>query len=117
MSRNKADQARMDAIGRMQCLCCELFGIHPDEQPFPTERNHIVDGGYRKHSGGDQATLSECAWHHRALCLNGWTSSQMLAKFGPSRKYQGGKGKFVERFGTDRERLAIIDARFKTSPR
>lgn len=114
MSRNKADTARMDAIGKMQCLCCELQGLSEDEQPFPTERNHLVDYGYRKHSGGDQATLPECRWHHRAMCLDGWTGSQMLAKFGPSRKYQGGKGEFVRHFGTDRERLAIIDSRLAT---
>lgn len=103
------DLARLEAIGNMPCLCCEMIGV---PQPFPTERNHIVDGGYREHSGGDQATLPECIWHHRAMCLNGWTSSQMLAKYGPSRKWQGAKGAFVERFGTDRERLGIVNSRF-----
>lgn len=114
MARNKADQARMDAIHAMPCQCCEILGL-AHEQPFKTDAHHLVDKGTREHSGGDQASLPICAWHHQGYCLDGWTSSMMLAKYGPSMKYQGGKGKFVERFGTDRERLAIIDARLKPS--
>lgn len=70
----------------MRCICCEhdLTG-----QPFPTEIDHLVDKGTRKHSGGHDATIPLCAWHHRGLCLDGVSSEQMTGRYGPSFALRG----------------------------
>lgn len=83
MSRKptKAQQKRLDALHQMPCMACVKEGV---EQPFPTEAHHIVDKGYRKHSGGHDATLPLCAWHHRGLQKDGWLKIEMEARYGVS---------------------------------
>jgi hypothetical protein len=106
----KAEQARLDAIHAMPCICCHLMGI---EQPSKTEAHHIVDKGYRKHSGGHAATLPLCAWHHRGDVLGCGryadppTIANVERAIGPS--LQGNKKLFVKKFLTERELLAIVD--------
>lgn len=99
---SKADQARLDAIHDMPCVCCLSMKV---EQPNPTEANHIVDKGYRRLSGGHQATNALCGWHHRAVTTMGYSQHEMLVIWGPSMKYQEGKGEFERCFGTQRELL------------
>lgn len=102
------DRERLDAIHRMACICCvknlNMLII------YPTEAHHIVDKGYREHSGGHQATLPLCRWHHRAEPFMDITKKQMLETYGPSLEYQGKKGGFVERYGTQRGLLAEVNA-------
>jgi len=88
-------------VHALPCICCKIQGI---EQPFRTEAHHIVDKGYRKHSGGDESRLPLEAWHHRGLCLDGKTTSEMLFKYGPSLALH--KKRFIETYGTERELLA-----------
>lgn len=114
MSRSKADQARLDAIHALPCLACVREGV---SQPSRTEAHHLVDKGYREHSGGDQATLPLCGWHHRAdvfgcqaLC-DPPTISNALMIYGPS--LGAHKKRFIETYGTERELLAKIDALFE----
>jgi hypothetical protein len=83
------------------------------DQPFPTEGHHIVDKSYRKHSGGHQATLPLDSWHHRGLCIEGVNAAEMECAFGPSLALN--KRKFQEVIGTERELLAIVDARIKAA--
>ncbi len=112
--RSKADQERLEAIGNMPCICCSIIGV---AQPSPTERHHLVDGGYREHSGGHQATLPLCGFHHRASCKFlsiTKTELEMYRIYGPSLKYQGppgmdNKGAFVKKWGTERELLERVN--------
>lgn len=102
---NKADQDHLDAIHALPCVCCLKMKVR---QPSPTEAHHLVDNGYRRLSGGHQATASICGWHHRAEPLIWGTAvsrKYMLTMYGPSMKYQGRKGAFEEEFGTQRDLL------------
>ena len=100
----KAEQARLDAIQDMPCCACVIEGI---DQPNATEANHLVDKGYRKHSGGHMATIPLCGWHHRAEPLMELTRREMIVIYGPSMKTS--KRDFVAMYGTERELLAITD--------
>lgn len=57
---SKADLKRYDKLVRHGCVCCKALGFYS-----VPEIHHIVDKGYRKHSGGNQATLPLCPTHHR----------------------------------------------------
>lgn len=92
-------------VHALPCICCGLEGI---KQPSRTEAHHIVDKGYRKHSGGDESRLPLCAWHHRGICLDGRTSSGMVFDYGPSLRLH--KRTFVSTYGTERELLARLEA-------
>lgn len=100
----KAQQVRLDRIHRLPCMCCVVEGV---AQPFPTRAHHLVDKGYRKHSGGHDATLPLCDWHHQGFQREGWIKAEMTAKYGPSMALS--KRRFVDRYGSERELLAMID--------
>lgn len=104
----KAEQDRLDAIHAMPCIACEMEDA---KQPLRTEAHHIVDRGYRKHSGGHMATLPLCGWHHRGELLYPLSSSEMLFEHGPS--LQGHKGAFVATYGHERELLEKVDERIR----
>lgn len=107
MARSKSDQERLDVIHNMPCICCHIEGVR---QPSPTEAHHLVDKGYRKHSGGHRATLPLCAWHHRAEDpIRLWGKERMSIFYGPSLKYQGKRGGFADHYGTERELLAKVN--------
>lgn len=89
----------------MPCLCCVSEGV---SQPFPTEVDHLVDNGYRKHSGGHDATIPLCLWHHRGMCLDGWSAEQMKAHYGPSFYLQGRLA--ATWYGNKRHLLARVNA-------
>jgi hypothetical protein len=103
----KAQSERMNTLSGMRCICCEAENV---SQPFPTEIDHLVDYGYRKHSGGHDATIPLCAWHHRGI-TQGRTADSMKAAYGPSFELQ--KRLAVLWYGTKRELLAIVDARLR----
>jgi len=91
-------------VHALPCICCQIEGVG---QPFRTEAHHIVDKGYRKHSGGDESRLPLCIWHHREICLDKKTSSEMLFEYGPSLALH--KKRFIETYGTERELLARLE--------
>jgi hypothetical protein len=95
---NKADAVRLDLIHRMPCIVCGRQ---------PVEAHHIVDGGYRKHSGGHQSTIPLCVWHHRGDPPPEHSAKAMLAMHGPS--LARSKRHFVQMFGTERELLASVN--------
>lgn len=101
---------RLDRIKRMPCVCCSLI---PTAQPHPTEIHHLVDKGNRRASGGHMATIPLCMWHHRAVPRLEIGRTKMLMIYGPSLKFQGGKGEFSNRWGTERELLAITNQRLE----
>jgi hypothetical protein len=99
----KEEQTRLDELHAMPCVCCELLGCR---QPSPTEVHHLVDKGYRKHSGGHSASLPLCGWHHRGEDQH-WPTRKMLVDFGPS--LARSKRDFTVKFGSERELLAKVD--------
>lgn len=114
----KAEQARLDAIHAMPCIACEMEAERakkrrepPLNQPLRTEAHHIVDKGYRKHSGGHSATLPLCGWHHRGELAYPLSSGEMLFLHGPS--LQGHKRAFVATYGTERALLEKVDEKLK----
>lgn len=102
----KSDQARLDAIHAMACAACEIEGV---QQPNPTEADHLVDKGTRKHSGGHMATIPLCRWHHRGVTEFGVNAAEMACAFGPSFALE--KRKAVAKYGAKRDLLAKVDAK------
>lgn len=100
----KKQKARLDALSQMFCIACVIEGCR---QPSRTEVHHIVDKGYRVHSGGHDATLPLCSWHHRTECAHGLTTSEMVFRYGPS--LAGHKRRFIETYGTERELLETVN--------
>lgn len=108
---NKVDEVRLRDIHDLPCLACLKEGVR---QPSTTEAHHIVDKGYRKHSGGHQATIPLCGWHHRAdvrgcqaLC-DPPTISNALMFYGPS--LGAHKKRFIQTYGSERDLLAEVDS-------
>jgi hypothetical protein len=91
---------RLQDIG---CLCCIKKG-YPD---VPVDVHHLVDKGYREHSGGDAATLPICPWHHRGVPPFGLSADQAYRIVGPSLALH--PGEFVEAFGDQRTLLLETD--------
>jgi len=98
----KAQQARFEALREMGCICCWNYrGVK-----MAAEIHHIVDKGYRSHSGGHDATIPLCCWHHRgvlpedAAFFNSW--------LGPSLALS--KREFIRVFGTERQLLETVNA-------
>lgn len=106
----KTEQARLDALSRMPCICCENTML---AQPSKTEIHHIVDRGYRSHSGGHMSTIPLCEWHHQGICLDGLTARDMTNLYGPS--LARNKRAFVALYGAERALLAIVDARLRVA--
>lgn len=103
----KADQKRLDIIHRLPCLACVQIGANIT----PVEAHHIVDKGYRRLSGGHQATIPLCEWHHRGAFRLGMTATEMTNIFGPS--LARSKRAFISKFGTERDLLARTNAVIK----
>ena len=106
---SKRDLARYRKLQKIGCMACrELF--HPG---VPGDIHHIVDKGYRKHSGGNKATIVLCPYHHRGhldpdnFMFKG-AYLMMKQAIGPS--LADGAKVFEKRFGTQRELLAKADA-------
>lgn len=110
----KLEQARLDAVHSLPCLACAQeieIAAHDGvllTQPLPTEADHLVDKGTRKHSGGHMATIALCGWHHRGEPFGMLTKGQMERVYGPSKAEN--KKAFVERYGGDRILLVETDA-------
>lgn len=92
-------------VHALPCMCCEVEGV---DQPFRTEAHHIVLQSYRKHQGGDESRLPLCSWHHRGLCLDGMTTSEMVYVYGPSLALH--KRTFIKTYGDERELLTRLEA-------
>lgn len=114
----KAEQLRLDRIHAMPCIACEMEADWskvrkevPLEQPLPTEAHHLVDKGTRKHSGGHDATIPLCRWHHRGEIIYPLSSREMRQLHGPS--FALNKKVFIALYGSERDLLAVIDERLK----
>ena len=92
--------AKLQSIG---CVACLINGAGQQ----PCDIHHIVDKGYRSHSGGDSSTIGLCPWHHRGVKNDGMTTTLMVEWFGPSLALH--KRRFVQKFGSERELLDIVN--------
>lgn len=108
-----AQKRRLDAVAKMHCVACE---IDRQAQPNDTEVQHLVDKGTRRASGGHDATIPLCKWHHRGvpsyIAHKGSTAKAMTAQYGPSMELQGRA--FIARYGTQRELLAIVNRQLES---
>lgn len=107
---NKADEARMDVIHAMPCICCVISNCL---QRSRTEAHHLTDKGYRRLSGGHQASLPLCKWHHRGVVPFGHTIDSATVAFGPSLFHTSKL--FKQTYGTERELLAKVDGQIAVS--
>ena len=105
------DQRRYEAMREIGCLACWIDGY---KTPCGTvEMHHIVDKGYRKHSGGNQATIPLGKWHHRGEPLMDRTVTYMRHMYGPSMALE--KRAFNEHYGSQRELLAKVNELLRES--
>lgn len=95
----------------MGCIACR---IHNTWMYCAPQMHHLVDFGYRDLSGGDRATIPLCPWHHAGQPSNGASEKVMEQLFGPSMKLNSKA--FRDRFGTQRELLAIVDNKIGAPP-
>lgn len=95
---------RMYEIG---CICCRdnpgqlLKGFNP------AQIHHITDKGYKRLSGGDNATIPLCPWHHQGIPINGRDDAYMIENLGPS--FEKHKKKFIKKYGTERNLLDKVN--------
>lgn len=101
------DQRRYDALRNLGCIACHLDGY----LGVPPDMHHLVDKGYRKHSGGNQATLPLCPWHHRGEPPTDFTVAYMHSTRGPSMHWHGKE--FTHRYGSQRALLALVNEKIK----
>lgn len=94
---------RFNRFQDIGCLCCAMEGY----LDVPVDAHHIVDKGYRALSGGDDATLPICPWHHRGVPPSGFSEDTAEGYAGPSLALR--KKRFKERYGTERELLALTE--------
>jgi hypothetical protein len=66
----------------------------------PPEIHHQTKNGF---TVSQDHTVCLCSWHHRGICLPAYTSSGMLATFGPS--LAKGSKRFFEQYGTNEEQM------------
>ena len=105
-SSGKPTKAQTLHFGKLQsfgCCACRKRGYWR-----ATEIHHLVDKGTRKLSGGHDAVIPLCAWHHRGIPDTGVRTAVMRDVLGPSMALE--KRAFVEEFGTERELLWWVNA-------
>lgn len=105
-SRNKAEQARFDAIKAGPCIASLQLGFDLSGQ-WLVEVHHILSGGRRI---GHMATVGLSIWHHRGVPFPGHSHAQMREKFGPS--LAEGSKPFHARFGSNADLLERQDQFF-----
>lgn len=109
---------RLAILHEMECICCEMerhFAINRGEapigQPMKTEAHHLVDKGNRHASGGDEASIAICSWHHRGEGPLNLRPSEMRKLHGPSLRLH--KKAFIALYGTERVLLLRTNEKLK----
>jgi Recombination enhancement, RecA-dependent nuclease len=105
-----ADRDRYAQIKMLGCIACRLNdnGLWCGSP----EAHHLVFNGYRKHSGGNQATIPLGKYHHRGEPLMGKTVTWMRQTFGPS--LFGESTAFHEQYGSEQSLLILTDELLET---
>lgn len=104
MSTEK-EKKRFRQLHDLGCICCLVQGIGY----VPPDTHHIVDKGYRRLSGGHQATIPICPWHHRGLPPSGMSVDDAFLYAGPSLALH--KKHFNEIYGGERQLLALVNGK------
>lgn len=104
-SPTKAEREHLAAVKAMPCIACNIACTADWISSWSTEVHHTLSGNRRR---GHMFVLPLCSWHHRGEPLDGWAARSMEATFGPS--LARSSRQFRERYGTDDELLAKIDA-------
>lgn len=104
------DLKRYEALRALGCIACRIER-RIDDDCGPIEIHHLVDKGYRKHSGGNQATIPLGRWHHQGIPWIDITVTYMRAIYGPSKRLEGKE--FTKVYGTDRDLLARVNELLK----
>jgi hypothetical protein len=99
------DEKRYKAMAQIGCIAC-LIARNPTQCGKVT-MHHLVDNGYRKHSGGNQATIPLGEWHHMGRKLDGYSLGHMRMMFGPSMELEGKM--FDEVYGSQRSLLSRVN--------
>lgn len=87
------------------CIAC-LIARNPTQCGKLT-MHHLVDKGYRKHSGGNQATIPLGEWHHQGYPHMDYTAGWMRMMYGPSMFIESKE--FARLYGSQRELLAMTN--------
>lgn len=104
------DLKRYEALRELGCIACQIMGYSWE----PADIHHLVDNGYRKHSGGNQATIPLCPWHHRGQPFHGRTMTFTRNSRGPSMAHESKE--FARVYGSQRELLAKVNELIKGIP-
>jgi hypothetical protein len=99
---SKADQRRFDALHRIGCVACRKDGRYSQIQV-----HHLVDKGTRKLSGGNQASLPLCPWHHVGQPADDCSVNYMYTVYGPSLRLH--KKEFNHTYGSQRQLLEEVN--------
>jgi hypothetical protein len=103
---NSRDSKRYDALRELGCIACRQESTAIGTL-LPVEVHHLVDKGYRKHSGGNQATIPLCHWHHRGEPIMNHSVTWMRGMFGPSMFHESKE--FARIYGSQRTLLARVN--------
>ena len=104
-SQNKADELRLQILGHLGCLPCNIDGW-PGEPPTV---QHVTEGGVRL-KDQHQMTYPSCPWHHLGNTPDGVRGgiSDCEDKLGPS--FARNKRAFQKRYGSERQLVQMTDA-------
>src|SRR5690606_19956039 len=100
----RAQARRLEQLAGMRCIACVIEGR---AQPHRTEVHHITDKGYRRLSGGHDATLPLCSWHHRGIPPNGMKTDEAIFHYGPAPARA--QTRLIEPYGTERELSGAVN--------
>lgn len=103
-TRPSRDEARYERLRSLGCIACRIDG---GAGCGPVEIHHLVDKGYKKHSGGNQATIPLGSWHHRGQPYIDTSTGYMRALHGPSMFFEAKA--FAEKYGSQRTLLAKVN--------
>ena len=107
------DQRRYEKLVGFGCVAC--FLAKNATEGGRIEIHHLVDRGYRKLSGGNQATIGLCSWHHRGEPHMDYTVQWMRFMYGPSMALESKE--FARMYGSQRELLAVVNERLQEGKR
>jgi hypothetical protein len=99
------DAKRYAALRRIGCIACVIGGF--PQHCGPVEVHHLVDKGYRKHSGGNLATIPLARYHHQGIPFMDRTVTWMRSVYGPSMALESKE--FARVFGSQRDLLAKVN--------
>jgi hypothetical protein len=110
------EQRRQDLARALGCIACrierERYGRSLTHDCGPTEIEHQTISGRQI---SQLATIALGSFHHRAICIDGLTTSEMTELFGPSQAK--GSKPFHARYGDNQILLELQDRLIRENER